>query len=485
MTIKSRMIRRGSTMLAVAALATAAHQVCGAVYTGVLYASLDQPRINAYISVTPDGAPITSDALGGSFNIQAFLDTGASGMLLSDQSRDLLELAYAQHNGQDIIFSDVGVGGSQPFHVSEAFYVHSAAFNDTVEVDVESSYSMPTGPVRFQLADPVDFGDPTDGLDVFGMPLIRNKVIVMDARPTNTLVEVFPGFVVPNTMATYLYSPDKPFNPSALDTDPGIVPTELKIRTSKASFDRFTTVTPVGAPGPTLADNPFIGPAPFSTGDTTPGIRVTRGSRSVTGSFLFDTGAAVSFLSRDLASQLGVRYVAGTYNSDNPQLEYFNPDNPAAPGVLIPADLVFETTIAGIGGTVERLGTYFDSMLISTVMGVAYDPNDPLNIRFDDAPLFISDITVADPNDPTFTYTLEGIFGMNFLVGSAELFQDPSGGIPNIIFTEGFFDFITYDDTTGLIGIQPTVSVVVPEPGVGLLAVGLLGLAGRRRRVVC
>src|SRR2546430_3285376 len=50
-------------------------------------AALDQPRINAYISLTPAGAP---ESFEGTFNIEAYFDTGASGILLSNDTAGFL-----------------------------------------------------------------------------------------------------------------------------------------------------------------------------------------------------------------------------------------------------------------------------------------------------------------------------------------------------------------------------------------------------------
>src|SRR5260221_9580319 len=51
---------------------------------GVQPAALDQPRVNAIVSLASGGDPLWAD-FGGqkAFNMQAFYDTGASGVLLS------------------------------------------------------------------------------------------------------------------------------------------------------------------------------------------------------------------------------------------------------------------------------------------------------------------------------------------------------------------------------------------------------------------
>jgi hypothetical protein len=457
--------------------------------TGVRFAALDQPRINTYFSLTPGGPPIIVDIGFGfeSFNVQAFLDTGASGMLMSAQTAEFLGIQTEQVDGADVIFSDVGVGGSDDFFVSQPLHFATAKFNDFADVDnietYSEVYSSTRGPVRLQVGPQPPPVDPLLGsLDVFGMPMIKNRVMVMDARPTNQPLELL------NTMATYLYEPGTAYDALNLDFEPGIVPVDRLVRVSKASFDRFTTVTPAGAPGPSLEDNPFIGKNPSSlvpVKDVTPGVKVSHNGRSVVGSFLFDTGAATSFISLKLALRLGVRYVEGTFNTDFPELELYDIANPSAAGTVAPNQ--FTLDIGGIGGTVKRAGLYFDAMLLSTTAGLAYDSADANNINFLQAPLIVADITLADPNlpvsDPRHLLTLDGVFGVNYLVGTAEVIPAfPAPIIDNI--TPSAFDFVTYDDNARTIGFDFSAAPrSIPEPGVAML-VGVAGIwGGLRRRV--
>src|SRR4030095_11199909 len=89
---------------------------------GVQPAALDQPRINALLR-RPGSDPLSSDA---TFSIEAFLDTGASGILLSNETADALGIERATFSNQTITFSDVGVAGSDNFHVSEPISIHLA-----------------------------------------------------------------------------------------------------------------------------------------------------------------------------------------------------------------------------------------------------------------------------------------------------------------------------------------------------------------------
>src|SRR4051812_28312083 len=85
---------------------------------GVVPASLDQPQIHALFRTTPDGDPLQADAGGvTTFDVSAFLDTGTSGMLLSQETAQGLGINQSQFNGEDVVFGDVGVGGIDNFFV--------------------------------------------------------------------------------------------------------------------------------------------------------------------------------------------------------------------------------------------------------------------------------------------------------------------------------------------------------------------------------
>jgi hypothetical protein len=442
----------------------------------VQMASLDQPRINAYVSRTPDGTPLTADIFGvETFNIQAFYDTGASGILISNETaaEDFgLGIQEQTVNGQPVIYSDVGVAGADNFYVSEQLYFHLGAFNDYRDLDNPASYQQVynqtfASPMRAQLG-PIVTGEPDPllgGLDVFGMPLFTSKVVVMDNRGVNTFQD---------TIRTYVYDPGTAYNPKQLDLEPGIVPTNRSIRLSYVSFDRFTTTTPGGAP-PTLRNNPFIGPNPFNDPkgrrDTTPPVTMRQGNKTARGSFLLDTGAAASIISRAIAEGLGVTYVEGTYGTEDPVLAGVDPD------------LQFKLRIGGIGGTILLAGFYMDSMLVKTEQGDAYDDKDPNHLRFLYAPVLVGDISLLDPLTNT-PFTLDGIFGMNFLTASA-YFED-AFPIPIIDdLTQSPFDWVVMDDATQRLrlSLNPAFATV-PEPATAMIV--MLGgtLLARRRRLV-
>src|SRR5687768_17833326 len=79
---------------------------------GVQTASLDQPRIHLQLRRAARGNPLGNDE----GTIEAFLDTGASGVLLSTEALDRLGVKREKAaNGKDVVFEDVGVAGSEAF----------------------------------------------------------------------------------------------------------------------------------------------------------------------------------------------------------------------------------------------------------------------------------------------------------------------------------------------------------------------------------
>ncbi|HEY7117482.1 MAG TPA: aspartyl protease family protein [Tepidisphaeraceae bacterium] len=473
---------------------------------GIQPAALDQPQINAairYPSTTGTlNDPLFADFGGGTraFNVTAFLDTGASGVLLSNETASFLGDLYnpgvetASYNNKPVVYQDVGVAGSDNFRVSVPVQVSIGAFN-TANVDNVANaeqqlsdsnpasfqgidlsyYKHTTGTIRAQVgplntADPNDPGDNPllEDLDVFGMPVMKGKVVVMDPKPVENIISgnIDNGF----QMKTHVYNPGTAFNPATADDDPGIPKTTRTIKLSYGSFNEFTrtgtlegdgSVAPLPADQvatyqPTLEHNPFIGPNPINpAGDTTPPVKVSFNGQSATGSFLLDTGSAASMISTSLASKLNVRYVAGTQGTDNPQLESFDPKNPSAPGTAI--DNQFQLSIGGIGGTTKVAGFFLSSMLVKTMQGSVTNDNDPNHFNFVQAPVLVSDITVQNP-DTQRTLTLDGIFGMNNLVAS--IFVSENGGIiPDFSdLTPGAFDWVVFDEPNGELKLRPRLS---------------------------
>lgn len=440
--------------------------------SGVQPAALDQPRINAYISLTgtPD-APIAADFGGGvtSFNIEAYFDTGASGILLSEQTAELLAGTVAlpgiqriTYGGSPVIYYDIGVGNvTSDFAVSNQLHIALAPYHPDALLDTVgdlSAYSQHFTPMRAQIG-PINVADPDpalEGLDVFGTPLMQGKVVVMDPKPVNTLLD---------TMRTYVYNPGTPYNAAAADTNPGIPTTDRHVQLSKVNFADFTDLSPAGAKDaglmPTLATNPFIGKNPADNSGTARGIALTLGTTTLPDvSFLLDTGAGASMISSGVAGDLGVEYDPDA-PADNPSLRY--------KGSHAPVDNQFQLSITGIGGTKKVAGFFMDSLVLPTTEGLI-DPTK--DITFDGAPVLVADITTHNPTTGQ-DVTIPGIFGDNFLVGSAFVSEgDPFPIIDNL--TYGPFSWITYDQDNGVLGL--TIAPVDAQPT--LMWTGTFDLTG-------
>jgi hypothetical protein len=134
-----------------------------------------------------------------------------------------------------------------------------------------------------------------------------------------------------------------------------------------------------------------------------------------------------------------------------------DPDNPFLVGV--PLDQQFQLTIGGIGGTKKVAGFYLSSLLVRTMEGNAANDNDPKHFRFTEAPVLVGDITVANPNNAADTLTLDGIFGMNYLVASAYVSEGGGGGFPTIgPLATGAFDWVVFDEPNGVLKLRPRLA---------------------------
>ncbi len=397
-------------------------------FDGVQPAALDQPRVNLLIKLTPDGPPLTTTSFGQtSFNVQAFLDTGASGVLLSPNNASGLGITRETVGKAKIEarFEDVGVGGGSEFAISQPICLAIAPMSASVDIDnkdsISSTYTKQAGPLRAQigpLATGLDYleslvlGD----LDIAGMPVMQGKIVVMDPRDVNTFSD---------TIRTYLYDANRP-------EDLAMVPkTSRHVRLSYVSFSRFTNTDPADADAPAMSDNPVIGPNPLHPGgDRTPPVVTVHNGKTFVGSWLLDTRAAASMISQRQAAALGVKYKPDTVGTSNPVLDG------------VPLKDQFTLSVGGIGGMKKSAGFFLDKLTLMTREGSP--------ITYLHAPVLVADITVKDAKTEL---TLDGVFGMNFLVASARV--DEGGLMPDIgQLTAGPFRWIVFDQPAGLLGLQ-------------------------------
>jgi hypothetical protein len=430
-------------------------------FSGVLPAASDQPQINALL-IDPNGQVVSvteDDGFGDIENvycIQAYLDTGTSGILLSQETQEGLNVGLDSYQGEPIQFYDVDIGGLNANSVTTPYTVAVAPFDTDNAQDLlnppppTNDFTPVTGPVRMEATQtPAD--DLIGPIDIMGMAVLQNQVAVMDLRPPNSTDPDQFGYT-----SSYIYHPGTPFASQTLDTAPGIPPMQYHIKVSYANFSQFTLNTPDGAPSPVFESNPMVGPNPLNpTDDTTPPVSVSYNGHTATGSFLLDTGSASSFISSAIAAKLGVEYGPGVDANDNPYL--IN----ATTGKAIP-DFVEEIEGAG-GSIVDAAGFYLDSLSLSTVEG------EPLTYL--SAPVLVEDLTLDDGDT---SLTLDGDLGMNFF--------EPTIDPDTFAESAGPYDWMTFDQANGLIGLQLAGDPIqVPEP-ITLAPILLGGAMLLRRR---
>jgi len=87
---------------------------------GVLPNSIGLPEVNIVLRSTAGAAPYSGlDSFGYPLtSLRMIYDTGASGVIVFEGPAQALSLPVAQFSGTDIVFADVGFGGSTTFEVS-------------------------------------------------------------------------------------------------------------------------------------------------------------------------------------------------------------------------------------------------------------------------------------------------------------------------------------------------------------------------------
>lgn len=439
---------------------------------GVLPASIGLPEINIVLRPSAGAAPYSGlDSFGSPLtNLRMIYDTGASGVILFEGPALALGIPEAQFLGSDIVFSDVGVGGSTTFNVSDPLHMSLGNFvqDPPDPYTVDTAYPRQTAGLQLQLGPPGSaalFLSDFTQLGIAGMPAFAGNVsVILPKLAEVSFFELMPS----DTIHTYVYDPALP-----PEGGPGIPPTSLHVELTMKSFDRFTETAPAGATGPGLNANPFIGPDPLAALEgvsplptTPPGITVSLGANQATGTFLLDTGSQATFVSSPMALTLGVRYWA-------PGDPGYDPGTPATLVLDVDGSLIanqFTATVSGIAGTTTIAGFYTDSLLVRTMEGDPLVDSDPDHLRFVSAPVFVQDIELMDP--VTFdTFIFDGVLGTNYLFGSGDLSALAGFAVP---FNPGPFEALVLDfgavtPTLGL-GFAPAV----PIPPTFLLVTAVL-----------
>ncbi len=272
----------------------------------VYEAAIDLPRIYFVVQRAVNGPPLV-----GEMGFQphfAFLDTGASGILMSRESAQMMGFRV-EPRAQ---FMDIGVGGQEAFGVSEVLNLGIAGYHIQNPSHLRQYRSVGRG--RFQIKQTMG-SLMTAALDVIGMPAMVGRVVILDTGATNQLGHFAADIRAPGA--------------------PGIPPVHLGI---KLRLHQFNNTQDPGhiPPLPVLAPNPVI--------DNVVLLHRGRTSRAT---WLFDTGGTISLISTRQAQRLGLVDAAGQ--------ELVKP--------------AFSLPVGGIGHMTMIPGFQIDRLVVPTVSG--------------------------------------------------------------------------------------------------------------------
>jgi hypothetical protein len=329
----------------------------------------DMPYIWALFRRSPGGEPLPDPQ---ESVVQMFFDSGASGILLSRETRDALGI-LAEPNAN---FVDVGVGGEQDFEVSESLYVALADHWPLGDTPDESQYHEDLGPWRLMLT--IDYlEDPfAEPIDIVGIPGMAGKSVVLT-------VEVFDffGFLIPYYVTQIVES-----------NDPCIPELDIEVKVRFTNF-LYTSHPSNTGPLPVLGYNPVI-----------ENIQIVYDGNSSVGDWLLDTGAQLSTISTAQAETLGL-----VDSNGEPIVE---PE--------------FYQEIGGVGGEILVPVFIIDTVSIPTLNGFELVYGDPY--------VGVLDIGIIDERTGE-PIILDGIFGANFLGYSYDMdINIVMGPYDNIVF---------------------------------------------------
>jgi hypothetical protein len=276
------------------------------VLTNVYEAAIDLPRIYFLLKRDPTGPPLMP---ANQFAVNyAFLDTGASGIVLSRETRQAMRIAVHPQAR----FVDVGVGGFEYFDVSELLSLGVAGYG--LQNPQDPRRYLPIGRGRLMIRK--GMGEVLTGpLDIIGTPAMVGKVVVLDSAATNALGYFTADIRRPN--------------------DPTIPQTHLHVALRLKNFVPGNDPKNV-PPLPTTAPNPVIDNIVIYYRD--------KASRST---WLLDTGGTVSLISVRQAARLGLVKQDGT-------------------PLVKPS---FSLPLGGIGKMTMAPGYEIDAMVVPTTSG--------------------------------------------------------------------------------------------------------------------
>ncbi len=357
----------------------------------------DMPYIWALLRRSPGGEPLPDPEESG---LQMFFDSGASGILLSRETRDILGI-NAEPNAN---FVDVGVGGEQDFEVSESLYIALADYH-LLEWPTEDDFHEDLGPWRLMLTiDEVEDPLVEPIIDIVGIPGMAGKSVVL----TVEIIDIF-GIEIPYYVTQIMES-----------NDPCIPELDIEVKVRFTDF-LYTSHPNNQGPLPVLGYNPVI-----------ENIQIGyQGSNSV-GDWLLDTGGQLSMMSTAQAETLGLV------------------DSNGDP-IVVPE---FYQLVGGVGGQVLTPVFLIDTVSIPTLNGFELVYGDPY--------VGVLDIGTIDERTGE-PIILDGIFGANFLGYSYDIdLNDMDLNDIDINFVMGPYDNIVFDTQRAILGFD--VNDIYPVP---------------------
>jgi hypothetical protein len=327
---------------------------------GTYEASIDIPRIYFLLKDSPEGPPRLVD---GVFELNyGYLDTGASGILMSRETADTMQIAV----DANAVFVDTGIGGDEFFYVSEPLYIGTLSFDSDIPENPDIYHLYPQW--RFQVSQ--EYVDPLLGepLDVLGIPVMAGRTVVL--KP----ITDFNIFDESGDSSGSMY-----FTADIMDSNDANIPaTDFQVA---LRFEKYINPSnPKNIPPlPVQAYNPVID-----------NITIERGGLNSMGNWLFDTGAMTSIISVSQGMALGLVDANGD--------------------PIVPMD--FLLSIGGIGGEVEIPGFILDKLSVPTLNG--------FNLVFLNARVCVHDIGILDERSGEFII-LDGVFGDNFINASMNI----------------------------------------------------------------
>lgn len=376
-------------------------------YGQINASAIDQPRLYAVIT-----DPLAGGAVKTWYNpdtaahepvfIKAFIDTGASGIALSQlHASGLYDVASLALGPTDYLgaYTEIGVAGTELGNVSRAFgvkvlsgpvdlvdyslldaYVAYGDFNlwvrRTVGTGEVIDYGALFGGESFFQADPIN---------LVGMPVIRQRRLHLDAKP------ILDPLLAESGLGTYLLAPGAP--------EPA---TQLTIALRLQDF--IGNTPPPGEVLPSHSANPLV-----------PDVTLTTATGQTTVEWLLDTGAGSSFTSFAAARACGL-IPAGYATLAAFMADYTGPTADIGgvggalkvpilnvPRLSVPtregATMVWEN-VAILVADIAGLDGIFGMNLL--VPAVTVDPANPLGSLFDISPGIFRDVVIdtLDATDP-------------------------------------------------------------------------------------